>query len=548
MVMAGVELGRNLGSLCWSIGATLGLYGLYKLFTFVYHEVTSPLRDLPGPPSKSWIYGNFKEIWDGEGSVVQEKWIEEYGSTIRFKGIFGRDRLYTTDLKALNHIFANNYDYQKPEWSTYNIKRILGEGLLLVEGDVHKHQRRVLNPAFGPQQIRELTETFIEKSIQLRDIWMSQVAESTSGVQTIDALSWLSRTTLDIIGLAGFNYKFDALTDPDRNELNKAFAIMFKAGTSLSVIPFLRAMFSFLRFLPAERDTESRKAAETMRQIGVNLLQESKARMVKDSDAAKASSASARDILSLLVRANTMPDLHESQRMSDKDVLAQIPTFLVAGHETTSVATTWALFALTQHKSVQSKLREELLTISTDNPTMDELNGLPYLDGVIREVLRLYAPVPSTIRAAMKDDYLPLAKPFVDRKGVIRHEIRVTKGQTMTIPILPINRAKSLWGEDASEFKPERWQNVPEAVAAVPGVWGNMLTFLGGPKACIGYRFTLVEMKAILFTLIRAFEFDLAVPASDIGKRSVMVQRPILLSDPDRANKLPLLVKAVSHH
>ena len=90
----------------------------------------------------------------------------------------------------------------------------------------------------------------------------------------------------------------------------------------------------------------------------------------------------------------------------------------------------------------------------------------------------------------------------------------MSKGQFLTIPIAAVNRAKSLWGEDALEFKcvhfvdhlristdkvtpransPDRWNNLPDAVSAVPGVWGNMLTFIGGPRACIGYRFSLVE-------------------------------------------------------
>lgn len=94
-----------------------------------------------------------------------------------------------------------------------------------------------------------------------------------------------------------------------------------------------------------------------------------------------------------------------------------------------STGTTWALYALTQNQEVQRKLREELLTVGTDNPTMDELNALPYLDMVVRETLRVHAPVPSTIRIAMKDDILPLNTPFTDRKGRVNHEIRYTLNQ-----------------------------------------------------------------------------------------------------------------------
>ena len=84
----------------------------------------------------------------------------------------------------------------------------------------------------------------------------------------------------------------------------------------------------------------------------------------------------------------------------------------------------WALYALTQNKQIQSKLREEVSKVSTDNPTMDDLNGLPYLDAVVRETMRRYSPIAVVSRAADKDDFIPLSQPFTDRKGNIRHEIR----------------------------------------------------------------------------------------------------------------------------
>ena len=106
------------------------------------------------------------------------------------------------------------------------------------------------------------------------------------------------------------------------------------------------------------------------------------------------------------------------------NIISEVPTFLVAGHETTSTATTWALFALTQSPEVQDKLRKQLLTVGTDNPTMDELNALPYLDAVVRETLRVHAPVPSTMRVATEDDILPLNEPVKDKNGNVLNGIK----------------------------------------------------------------------------------------------------------------------------
>lgn len=251
---------------------------------------------------------------------------------------------------------------------------------------------------------------------KLRDIWASESSkEGTNG--RVEVLSWLSKMTLDVIGLAGilfrrfdsdwswnlsfvgFNYHFDSLSnDPakTKNELNEAFSTIFRSGTRVSIIPILRATFPALRFLvchfivlreysdeclqPADTDAETKLASERMTRIGNELLRESKNGLLAEDRNVKVEKTSfkRRDLLSLLLRANMSTDLPANQRMSDEDVLSrtcyhmlrtvlciltvvvtEVPTFIVAGHETTR----WAVLvfpspAVFTHRPMAVVLRQ----------------------------------------------------------------------------------------------------------------------------------------------------------------------------------------------
>ncbi|KAI0329988.1 cytochrome P450 [Cubamyces sp. BRFM 1775] len=522
---------------------------LWKAWTVLSRPYRSPLRNLPGPPTSSWLYGNLKTIHAEDIAAPQERWAAEYGPNIVYRDFLGHMRLWTADVRAVNHILTHSIDYQKPEMGRKNLAKLIGEGVLSVEGEQHRIQRRVMNPAFGPSQIRELTEIFVQKAQELRDVWDGHLAQHGSPAR-INVLDGLTRMTLDAIGLAGFNYRFDSLNpDGKPNKLNEAFQAIFHPPEHVSTLAILKSIFPVLDVIPDAWSRRVKRARAVMHDIGMELVAEKKAAIRRELEESKEkaelgrSDMRNRDLLTLLLKANMASDIPDSQRLSDDDVLAQIPTFLVAGHETTSVATTWCLFALTQAPEVQRKLRDELFTLETETPTMDGLNSLPYLDAVVRETLRVHAPVPMSYRMAVKDDAIPVSEPFIDRNGQMQESIRVSKGNSIDIPILSLNRSKKLWGEDALEFKPERWSNPPESVSSIPGVWSHLLTFLGGPRACIGYRFSLVEMKALIFTLVRAFEFELAVPSEEIQKKPSVVQRPQLRSAPEQGSQMPLLVK-----
>lgn len=121
-------------------------------------------------------------------------------------------------------------------------------------------------------------------------------------------------------------------------------------------------------------------------------------------------------------------------------------------------------------------------------PEMDVLQGLSYLDAVVRESLRVNAPVSNTVRTAAEDDVIPLSEPIIGRDGNKLNEITVAKGDTVFVGILNMNRAPEIWGEDAAEFKPERWIDgtIPEtATKGIEAPWAHIATFLAGPRGAL---------------------------------------------------------------
>ncbi|KAJ7434308.1 cytochrome P450 monooxygenase [Mycena galericulata] len=515
--------------------ATAVGYVLLQLAEILYQEFLYPLRRLPSPKNPSFIFGHFKELEDDP--AMTRKWRYELGPTFWFKGVFNTRELYIADTAAIDHILKNKAVYQKRSVVGSVNSRIVGQGLLGVEGDDHTRQRRVMNPAFGTIHIRSATTVFLDKSYQLRDVLAHRITPGSQPTR-LNVLSWLSRMTLDVIGLSGFGHQFDLVRGA---ELILAFERLMQNPSAArdGILRMAQQDVPLLRLLHLPGRNEFQKARKQLLAMGNKLVKES-----KTADGRAKSESSGRDLLSILIRANMDPDIPERQRMSDAEVAGQIPTFLLAGHATTSTAISWALHELSINQRAQTKLRNELLTLATDSPTLEQLETLPYLESVIRETLRVHPPVGHTLRIAMAEDVVPLRTPCVDRSGEVHNTLTIPKGQIIRVPIRDVNTDTTLWGQDAAEFRPERWDALPDAVHAMPGVWANILTFLAGPHHCIGFRFSLAEQKALLFLLIRAFEFAPAVPAGAFRTSSGGLQAPFVRSEMGTGPQMPLLVRA----
>ncbi|EJD37731.1 cytochrome P450 [Auricularia subglabra TFB-10046 SS5] len=506
---------------------------LQKLYSLVRYT-RSPVRKLPGPrDSPSFLYGHIAYMLSEPNNAVQMKWIKTYGNTFAVRGLFRRWIVFTSDARAMTHVLFASHIYHKTDMARQALRRILGNGVLVVEGEAHKDQRRIINPAFGHAQIRELTPIFLDKAQAMCDIWRNICAQSASGSTHVNVMQWLSKTTLDIIGVAGFGYDLGALKEvPEPNELADAFAKIFRTeGKPLNLT--WRGNLPFLSYILPRDETQIQfdDAKATMDRIGRELIENKKRDILADIGGGRVEKKSVvgKDLLSLLLQANLASDLLPHQRLSDEDVLAQVPTFLTAGHETTSNTLTSALSELTQHPDVQAKLREELLTVDTPTPDLDTLNSLKYLDAVVRESLRFHPVVTFVSRAVTQDDVIPLSTPVV-AGGETVTSIRVQEGDTLTIPIRAINLSKDVWGRDAEQFRPERWFSPPYAAQHLPSITPGIMSFIGGPRSCVGFRFALAEMKAILFHVVRSFSLELDVPPSDIEYKTLVITRPVVKS------------------
>lgn len=543
-------------------GIAILLFSVYLwLWPFQYAKLY--FRNLPGPPSDSWFWGVVPTLIKSPPSVPHSMWTDEYGPTVRYRVALGAQRFLTIDPTALNYILSHADLFPKPSRVRKALSDLLGNGLLTAEGHTHKKQRKALNPSFSPAAVRGMIPVFYDKAYELKAKLLGIIEgdeteqasptpckeeDEVEGGKKIDVMKYLGKTTLDVIGIVGFSYDFKALSEP-RNELSEAYSKMFQAGMDANFWDFLRGAIPLVNKLPNKRATEiAARKAVTLR-ISKKIVEDKKREVMSaHSEGLEKREDIGDDLLSILIKANMASDVKPEQKLSDEEVLDQITTFMLAGNETSSTALTWILYSLTQHPECQTRLREEVLAVPDDRPSLETLNNLPYMDAVIREALRLHAPAPGTMREAKEDTVIPLSMPVIGRDGKQIDSVKINKGTMVFIPIITVNTSPAIWGPDARVFNPDRHLKTSSdsfggANMHVPGVWGNMLSFLGGARNCIGYKLALAEISTILFVLIRSFEFQELKSKPEVEKKASVVMRPRIKGEESAGLQMPLMVK-----
>jgi cytochrome P450 len=336
---------------------------------------------------------------------------------------------------------------------------LLGKGLLTSEGADWRWQRQAAAPMFRPPEIA----TFVPRFVQAADATLARW-RAHPGVQPID--EEMTRTTFDVIS---------STLLPARDEA-------FAATVQRSVEALRRfggwdifyAALSVPRWVPRPGYLGKLRAMRTLRSEVMQLLHEQRARGHAD------------DLMGRLAAAR---DPESGRAMDDEQLVDNLLTFYLAGHETTATALAWTLYLLAGSPQWAEALRDEVERVTGGAPVSGEnVERLVLAEQVVKESMRLLPPVPMMSRQAAEDSTLG--------------GLRLKAGASVLIPIYTLHRHAARW-ERPDEFDPTRFTKAREE--AMPRY--QYMPFGAGPRVCIGRSFALAEAVAILVTLVRGARF-----------------------------------------
>ncbi|KAL4062012.1 cytochrome P450 [Scleroderma citrinum] len=525
--------------------AVIALASCYVLY---FHIGRTNLAQIRGPTPTSFLLGSTLELYQEEAGKTDFDWQRVYGDVVHFKSILGEDQLLIADPKALYHILSTSQNVYPSQPERRAVSGFInGKGVAWAHGDAHRKQRRIMLPAFGAPHADAFMKVSKSCAESLCTKWIDVIDGTSDGRAVIDVYRWLSSATLDVFGQAAFGVHLGCLEDSDhilvRSYQNMIASVL--GSPSVEQIFLLEASKHIPTWLleymfehtSNSRCVRVRQMRDTIIGVAKDLIRG------KAEDLLQGDGDHDDDILGLLVKANMKAE------QSEEELLAHIQTLLIGGHETTSHTVEWALLELARRPHMQSKVRAEIrereaaIRLRADSTfTVADFDAMPYTVAFLKEVLRYHCVIPQTYRVAAKDDLIPLSRPITSESGKQINEVLVPKGTRIVVSIAAYNRNPDLWGEDAHEFNPDRWLRDTVKEGATVGVYANLLTFLGGPRACLGWRLAIIETQAFLLEIIGKLEWSLSEKATRIRREACGLVVPTVEGEVERGVQMPLVV------
>uniref|UniRef100_A0A0D3GQ44 Cytochrome P450 n=1 Tax=Oryza barthii TaxID=65489 RepID=A0A0D3GQ44_9ORYZ len=380
------------------------------------------------------------------------------------------------DVSMVRQILSNRTGIYPKNLTNPHFVRLLGKGLVLTDGDEWKRHRKVVHPAFNMDKLKMMTMTMSDCSRSMMSEWESELA-AKGGLVEIELSRRFEELTADVISRMAFgsSYKEGKLVFLAQRELQ-----------FLAFSTFLTVQIPGFSYLPTMKNFKTWSLNKKVRGMLLDII--------KTRHANKNVAWYGNDLLGLMLEASAPEHGESCPQLSMDEIIDECKTFFFAGHDTTSHLLTWTMFLLSTHPDWQEKLREEIAMECGDKvPAGDMLNKLKMVNMFLLETLRLYSPV-SLIRRKVGTD--------IELGGS-----KLPESALLTIPIATIHRDKEVWGEDADEFRPERFENGVTRAAKHPNA---LLSFSSGPRSCIGQNFAMIEAKAVIAMILQRFSFTLS--------------------------------------
>ncbi|XP_071733131.1 cytochrome P450 CYP72A219-like [Rutidosis leptorrhynchoides] len=410
-------------------------------------------------------------------SPFVHKTVEAYGK-ICFTWMGSKSMVHIAEPAMAREILTNFSTFQKSRGANPLIRKLM-KGLIDVEAEQWIKHRKIINPAFHPEKLKNIVPAFYMSCNEMIDKWGGMLTVKSSC--EVDVWPYLQDMTNDVISRAVFGDSYE--------EGKKIFELqqkMIELVLKSAQSPYIPG----LRFLPTEGNKKMKLISQKVT-ISINSIIDRRLLLTK------AGKCDDNDLLGTLLNTSEneiIQDKNKNSGLKTEEIIEECKLFYLAGQETTRNLLVWTMVLLSQHTNWQTRARNEVLQVFGDKPPdFERLRRLKIVNMILSEVLRLYPPLTQIGRTVHKETKLG--------------DLTLPSGTLLQINVLHLHHDRDIWGDDVKEFKPERFS---ESVAKVTGGQACYLPFSTGPRVCIGQNFAMLQAKMTIAMILQRFAFELS--------------------------------------
>ncbi|KAK1774745.1 cytochrome P450 [Copromyces sp. CBS 386.78] len=485
------------------------LVGVVLYYLVPYFVTYSALRNIP-----STFPAQFTDLWllsvarRGNRYERVDELHKKLGPVVRIQP----NHVSILDDAAIPTIYGHGNGFLKSDFydAFVSIRRGLFNSRDRAE---HSRKRKIVSHTFSAKSVLQF-EPYMHSNLELFvKQWDNMIKNSKNADKTarLDCLEWFNYLAFDVIGDLAFGQPFGMLSSgadmaeirasPDSPPIYaSAIEILNRRGEVSATIGTHPALKPFAKYFPDPFFSKGLTAVENLAGMAIACV---KSRLDNPPPETR------KDLLQRLMEGRD----EKGQPLGREELTAEALTQLIAGSDTTSNSSCALLFHAVRTPGVMQKLQAELdanIPAEVDVPTFDMVKDLPYLQAVINEALRYHST------AAIG---LPRQIPYDAPQGVHIQGHYFPPGTVLSVPTYSIHHSKEIWGPDADEFKPERWEKLTtrQKNAFVP--------FSHGPRACVGRNVAEMEMKLIVATWAR--RYDVKLLQDHLDTREGFLRKPL---------------------